>query len=574
MKVPTAFDSGLGQVLPDSTPMKRQSLAVPSSAYGGSQAESLGSLARGIRGIGGIVEAEERKSQAQEARQALEEAIRAERERAEEIAGEQAEEELENNIAQGLNELPQGNGQEAVRKFHEIGENLPRYAIDALGKLPANERGKLEPLFAARVEAAQGQLAGQRKLHAEAGAQAARQAKLKRALDNAVAAKGDARTMGVGLALIDDVVARQARDQGLTQEAEETLQQAEEEKLYGGVFDSLLQSGEAVTAEQFYFNAPDHIWDAKARAEKEDFLRPALTRENANDSVVAILQTAPDSNDALRQAKQIKNAEVKAQVIETLEARKVLEERAKFDTRAQGFRDVYSAISDAGGDPAAISESQWQQLDSRDNRGKSGNEAKVARKLAKRIRTGDPIETDWGLYYRLIELPPKEFATLPIWDHADQLNRAEFLLIAERQQQIRAAIASGAPVGAAGAPGSLEAQLAALAKAKGWAGEEHSETRGLYEREIRAEVIEAIEVNGGTPLPIAERRKIINEAAAEMPGVNDGQFPIAGNNMLPGQTDFSPLAPDAGALENSGEADTPMVKRRNPYRSMAQGMTR
>ncbi len=504
MKVPTAFDSGLGQILPDSTPAKQQALTVPGRAFGGARPAALDSLARGIRGMGGIVEAEERKSQAEGARQALEEAIRAERERAEEIAGEQAEEELENSIAQGLNELPHGNDQEAAHKFQQLGETLPGYAINALGKLSANERGKLEPLFTARIEAAQGQLAGQRKLHAKAGAQAARQAKLKRALDNAVAAKGDARTMGAGLALIDDVVSRQARDQGLTSEAEDALQQAEEEKLYGGVFDSLLQSGEAVTAEQFFFNAPDHIWDAKARQEKEDLLRPALTRENVSDSVAAILQTAPDPDDALKQAKQIKNPEVKAQVIETLDARKVVEARAKFDARVRGFSDIYTAISDAGGDPAAVPEALWQQLDGKDGNGKSGAEAKVARKLAKQIREGAPLETDWRLYHNLTNLSPKELANLPIWDHADKLNCAEFTLLAERQQNIRAALASGAAVTNAGAPGSIDAQLAALAKSKGWGVEVHAETRGLFEREIRAEIAEAVDANGGKPLSIAK----------------------------------------------------------------------
>ncbi len=236
--------------------------------------------------------------------------------------------------------------------------------------------------------------------------------------------------MGAGLALIDDVVSRQARDQGLTSEAEDALQQAEEEKLYGGVFDSLLKSGEAVTAEQFYFNAPDHIWGAKAREEKEDILRPALTRENARDSVAAILASAPDSDDAVKQAKLIKNPEVRAQVVETLETKKIVAERATFDARAQGFYAVYSAISEAGGGPAAVSEAQWQQLDGKGGGGQTGSEAKAARKLAKRIREGDPIETDWPLYFSLIDLPPREFATLPIWDHADKLNREEFVRIA------------------------------------------------------------------------------------------------------------------------------------------------
>ena len=516
MKVPTGLDAGLGQILPDATPTKQQTLRVPGGAFGGNRASALGSLAQGIGGIGSIVGIEERKSEAKKARQVWEEAIRAEQERADEIASEKAEEALEKDIAQAFEDLPTAGDKEAPNRIRDFSNRLPKFALDALGTLSVTERGKLEPLFLARIEAARGQLAVQQKVHAEAEAQAARNAKLERALNDAIAAKGDAQAMGLGLALIDDVVAREARDQGLTPEAEDARQQAEEEKFYGGVFDSLLQSGEAVTAEQFFFNAPDHIWDVKERAEREDILLPALTRENAKDSFEAILASAPDPEDALKQAKRIKNLEVRAHVIEALETNKALEERAKFDARAQGFNEVYRAISDAAGDPAAVSESQWQQFDGKDSNGKAGNEVKAVRKLAKRIRAGDAIETDWPLYFSLIDLSPKEFATLPIWNYADKLNRSEFLLIAERQQQTRAALASGAPVSAAGAPGSLDAQLAALAKAKGWDSEAHTETRGLYEREIRAEIAEAVEAMGGQSFTIAERCKLINEAAADM----------------------------------------------------------
>ncbi len=516
MKVPTGLDAGLGQILPDAAPTKQQTLRVPGGAFGGTRASALGSLAQGIGGIGSIVGIEERKSEAKKARQVWEEAIRAEQERADEIASEKAEEALEKDIAQVFEDLPTAGDKEAPNRIRDFSNRLPKFALDALGTLSVTERGKLEPLFSARIEAARGQLAVQQKVHAEAEAQAARNAKLERALNDAIAAKGDAQAMGLGLALIDDVVAREARDQGLTPEAKDARQQAEEEKFYGGVFDSLLQSGKAVTAEQFFFNAPDHIWDVKARAEREDILLPALTRENAKDSFEAILASAPDPEDALKQAKRIRNLEVRAHVIEALETNKALEERAKFDARAQGFNEVYRAISDAAGDPAAVSESQWQQLDGKDSKGKAGNEVKAVRKLAKRIRAGDAIETDWPLYFSLIDLSPKEFATLPIWNYADKLNRSEFLLIAERQQQTRAALASGAPVSAAGAPGSLDAQLAALAKAKGWDSEAHTETRGLYEREIRAEIAEAVEAMGGQSFTIAERCKLINEAAADM----------------------------------------------------------
>jgi hypothetical protein len=132
--------------------------------------------------------------------------------------------------------------------------------------------------------------------------------------------------------------------------------------------------------------------------------------------------------------------------------------------------------------------------------------------VAKKFRDGESVETDWNLYHELTTLPPKQFAALPIWGHADKLNRSEFLLLAERQLQTRAALASGLPVSAAGQPGSLDAQLAALAKAKSWIGEGYAETRGLFEREIRAEIVEAVDTNGGQPLAIAARRKLINSA--------------------------------------------------------------
>ena len=224
MKVPTGLDAGLGQILPDATPTKQQTLRVPGGAFGGNRASALGSLAQGIGGIGSIVGTEERKLEAKEARQAWEEAKRAEQERADEIASEKAEEALEKDIAQAFEDLPTAGDKEAPNKIRDFSNRLPKFALDALGTLSVAERG----LFSARIEAARGQLAVQQKVHAEAEAQAARNAKLERALNDAIAAKGDAQAMGLGLALIDDVVAREARDQGLTPEAEDARQQAEE----------------------------------------------------------------------------------------------------------------------------------------------------------------------------------------------------------------------------------------------------------------------------------------------------------------------------------------------------------
>jgi hypothetical protein len=123
-----------------------------------------------------------------------------------------------------------------------------------------------------------------------------------------------------------------------------------------------------------------------------------------------------------------------------------------------------------------------------DDKGKPRGEAKAARKLAKKLRQGTPVETDWNLYHELTTLPPKQLAALPIWDHADKLGRSEFLLLAERQQGARAALATGLPVSAAGQPGSLDAQLHAVARTKGWDSAAHAEARGLIEREIRAEI--------------------------------------------------------------------------------------
>jgi len=541
MKVPTALDSGLGQVLPDSTPIKQQTLTVPAGAFGGARANTLISLAQGIGGIGDIVATEERKARAEEARRARAEEARARREREDEIAGEQAEEEFESRIAETFNAVPPAGDKTAANRFREIDEALPGHALEALGALAASERGKLAPYFAARVNAARGQLATQRQAYTEAGVQAARASKLKRGRDDAVAARGDPRVVGASLALIDDVVAREARDKGLTAAAENTLQRLEEGKVYGAVYNDLLQTGEAVAAELFLNDVPKHIWDDKVRQEKEDILLPALERENAADAVQAIRQGASGPGGALKRAKLIKNPQVRALTVETLEARSDLQDRTKFDARVREFHDVYTTLGAAGGDTAAVSETQWQQLDGRDGKGKERGEAKAARRLAKRLREGAPIETDWRLYYSLLDLPPQELATLPIWDHADKLNRAEFLLFAERQQQTRAALASGAPVTAAGAPGSLDAQLAALAKTKGWDSEPHAETRGLHEREIRAEIAEAVEVKGGKPLTIAENRKLIKEAAADMPatvvaapsGVDDTLVGSAGDDTLP-----------------------------------------
>ncbi|MBT3626720.1 MAG: hypothetical protein HN527_01390, partial [Rhodospirillaceae bacterium] len=328
--------------------------------------------------------------------------------------------------------------------------------------------------------------------------------------------------MALALALIDDVARREAIDQGLTPAQENAYQRVEEKKLYTGVLDSLLKGGKAVVAEQFLFSAPDEIWGRETLEEKEGFIRAAMERENAADTVAAILASAPNHTAAMAEAMRIKNKQVKQHVAETLEVRNTLEANAAFDARARGFVDLYTTVGNAGGDLGAVTEAQWQAQDgpgAGDDKGKPRGEAKAARKLAKKLRQGTPVETDWGLYYRLSNLPPKELAEVPIWDHAEKLNRSEFLLLAERQQQTRAALASGLPVSAAGAPGSLDAQLAALATRMGWDSAAQAETRGLIEREIRAEIAEAAAANGGKPLAIAARRKIITEAAADMASV-------------------------------------------------------
>ena len=294
--------------------------------------------------------------------------------------------------------------------------------------------------------------------------------------------------MALALALIDDVARREAIDQGLTPAQENAYQRVEEKKLYTGVLDSLLKGGKAVAAEQFLFSAPDEIWGRETLEEKEGFIRAAMERENAADTVAAILASAPNHTAAMAEAMRIKNKQVKQHVAETLEVRNTLEANAAFDARARGFVDLYTTVGNAGGDLSAVTEAQWQAQDGTDDKGKARGEAKAARKLAKKLRQGTPVETDWNLYHELTTLPPKQLAALPIWDHADKLGRSEFLLLAERQQGARAALATGLPVSAAGQPGSLDAQLHAVARTKGWDSAAHAEARGLIEREIRAEI--------------------------------------------------------------------------------------
>ncbi|MBT4425917.1 MAG: hypothetical protein HOC88_03430, partial [Rhodospirillaceae bacterium] len=107
MKVPTGLDAGLGQILPDATPVKQQTLTVPEGAFGGVRAKQLSSLATGVQGIGSIIDAEQRKSQAQDAAAEAREAVQqAWRTRADEIAGEQAEEDFERRIGQDIMGLP------------------------------------------------------------------------------------------------------------------------------------------------------------------------------------------------------------------------------------------------------------------------------------------------------------------------------------------------------------------------------------------------------------------------------------------------------------------------------------
>ncbi|MBT5040593.1 MAG: hypothetical protein HOM52_18960 [Rhodospirillaceae bacterium] len=334
---------------------------------------------------------------------------------------------------------------------------------------------------------------------------------------------------------------REAIDQGLTPAQENAYQRVEEKKLYTGVLDSLLKGGKAVAAEQFLFSAPDEIWGRETLEEKEGFIRAAMERENAADTVAAILASAPNHTAAMAEAMRIKNKQIKQHVAETLEVRNTLEANAAFDARARGFVDLYTTVGNAGGDLGAVTEAQWQAQDGTDDKGKPRGEAKAARKLAKKLRQGTPVETDWNLYHELTTLPPKQLAALPIWDHADKLGRSEFLLLAERQQGARAALASGLPVSAAGQPGSLDAQLHAVARTKGWDSAAHAETRGLIEREIRAEIAEAVDANGGKPLLIAERRKLINEAAAELAtvvapslGADDTLIGGAGDDTLDG----------------------------------------
>ncbi|MBT7291377.1 MAG: hypothetical protein HN838_02500, partial [Rhodospirillaceae bacterium] len=107
MKVPTGLDAGLGQILPDATPVKQQTLTVPEGAFGGVRAKQLSSLATGVQGIGSIIDAERRKSQAEDAAaEARELTQRAQRQRADEIAAEQAEEDFENGLAAAAKAMP------------------------------------------------------------------------------------------------------------------------------------------------------------------------------------------------------------------------------------------------------------------------------------------------------------------------------------------------------------------------------------------------------------------------------------------------------------------------------------
>ncbi|MBT5778200.1 MAG: hypothetical protein HOI02_02175, partial [Rhodospirillaceae bacterium] len=509
MKVPTGLDAGLGQILPDATPVKQQTLTVPEGAFGGVRAKQLSSLATGVQGIGSIIDAEIRKSRAKDAAagarrgaaaEARELTQQAQRQRADEIAAEQAEEDFENGLAAAAKAMPAPGVAGAGDKYREIDKALPRLAMGALGPLPPEERRKLAPYIASRTDMARAHLVQQQQAYTEAGAQAARQAKLKRGLESVIAADGGAFEMAQAEALIDDVARREAVDQGWSDAETNAYRLAEERKLSTAVFDSLLARGNAVAAELFKESMAEGIWDEATRQKKDGLLLKSLERENAADTIGALLERMPDHAAALAEAKRINNKQVKALVLEALEVRNTLEARTAFDARARGFVDLYTTLGDAGGDLGAVTEAQWQAQDgpgAGDDKGKPRGEAKAARKLAKKLRQGTPVETDWGLYYRLSNLPPKELAEVPIWDHAEKLNRSEFLLLAERQQQTRAALATGAPFSAAGAPGSLDAQLAALATRMGWDSAAQAETRGLIEREIRAEIAEAAAANGG-----------------------------------------------------------------------------
>jgi hypothetical protein len=249
---------------------------------------------------------------------------------------------------------------------------------------------------------------------------------------NLAIASGDLRQIGIELQRQRDIVAVHGAHLGWSPEQIKEQSDANVSATHVGVIEKFL-ADEKPKAAQVWFEeakAKSEInGDQIARIEKA--LHEGTTRKQGQAQADAIIAAGGTLTDQREKARQIDDADVRDQVMQRIEHEwSIKEVQQRQDAEAALSRAF--TILDSTPNVAKIPPTAWVSF--------SGAERSSLRAYADRLAKGDPVETDWTQYYRLMTVAaddPASFASANLLSYRGYLGNGEFKQLTDLQLAIR-----------------------------------------------------------------------------------------------------------------------------------------
>lgn len=201
-----------------------------------------------------------------------------------------------------------------------------------------------------------------------------------------------------------------------------------------GVIDNLLANDQEVAAEIYFGEAKAA---GQIAGDKLDEVTKAIEegsiRKGAQQKVDEILAAGGTLTEQRNQAKSITNPKLRDEVERRLEHERTVRDREEKETLETNMRGAYDVLDKTGDINQLTKTPAWRTFD--------GGTRSAMRHYAEQKARGAPIQTDWNVYYSLMQQAaddPNGFANdTNLLEDRDKLDDGEFTRLVELQRQIK-----------------------------------------------------------------------------------------------------------------------------------------